>query len=129
MTLDQFDPLVSWLAMRIQQIGLKHGPRQVYIEIWIVIEQSRDRRQEEIELFLMTMQLHAGACMCPDEASVRMITQWLFQLRQVQRVTLALGSDIGVQHHGQIELGSQMIDLRQRLVVGTWSAAFSKRSD
>ncbi|CRR20541.1 hypothetical protein PAERUG_P52_1_London_26_VIM_2_02_13_00728 [Pseudomonas aeruginosa] len=67
--------------------------------------------------------------MGPDEPHMRVIAQGLLDFRQVQRVAFALGSDVGVQQHRQVEFGGQAIDPRQRLVVGPRHVAVGQRGE
>src|SRR5690606_25106578 len=77
----------------------------------------------------MAVQFHAGTGMGPDEASVRMIAQRFLQLGQVQWISLALGGEVGMQHHWQVELRSQVVNLCQRFIIGARSIPFGQCSD
>jgi hypothetical protein len=75
----------------------------------------------------MAVNLHAGAGMGPYEANMGVVAQRLFDLRQIQRVALALGSDVCMQHHREIVFGGQVINPCHCLVVGPRHITLNQR--
>ena len=50
----------------------------------------------------------------------------LFELLKIERIALALGGDVRMQHHRQIEFGCKVIHARKRFIVGARRVALGQ---